>query len=343
MPIQCKGGYQLDYDNLDAINPFQGSNMILLSPAKPVVDHPPENIQEELNVEDLRQDDTLPFIPSVDNSLADVNISSTDSSVVIVTMNKTVEGQDACAASFDEDRAANVPANSDLNKPGNTFEEDAPLPAKGSYNFDFENLDAINPFQIGGSKIQNSPVLGRKVPDDGAPAETNKPAAVVCVVEVPQEAAVHPEAKPIAAVAPVSASTAKPSLLAPEPVSALVKEGAVKLEFSFGDGSEVKPKPPKKFGKRPSGVKPKEKKQAAHPKPVIEAPPTADAVDASAPKGSYSFDFEKFDDPNFNPFGTKTNVSNSSESSEKMSLVLRETSPEQTSNPEENKSLASER
>uniref|UniRef100_A0A3B3ICV0 Transforming acidic coiled-coil-containing protein C-terminal domain-containing protein n=1 Tax=Oryzias latipes TaxID=8090 RepID=A0A3B3ICV0_ORYLA len=37
MPIQCKGGYQLDYDNLDAINPFQGSNMILLSPAKPVV------------------------------------------------------------------------------------------------------------------------------------------------------------------------------------------------------------------------------------------------------------------------------------------------------------------
>uniref|UniRef100_H2MMF5 Transforming acidic coiled-coil-containing protein C-terminal domain-containing protein n=1 Tax=Oryzias latipes TaxID=8090 RepID=H2MMF5_ORYLA len=94
MPIQCKGGYQLDYDNLDAINPFQGSNMILLSPAKPVVDHPPENIQEEPNVEDLRQDDTLPFIPSVDNSLADVNISSTDSSVVIVTMNETVEGQD---------------------------------------------------------------------------------------------------------------------------------------------------------------------------------------------------------------------------------------------------------
>uniref|UniRef100_A0A3P9KJ74 Transforming acidic coiled-coil-containing protein C-terminal domain-containing protein n=1 Tax=Oryzias latipes TaxID=8090 RepID=A0A3P9KJ74_ORYLA len=34
MPIQCKGSYQLDYDNLDAINPFQGSNMILLSPAK---------------------------------------------------------------------------------------------------------------------------------------------------------------------------------------------------------------------------------------------------------------------------------------------------------------------
>uniref|UniRef100_A0A8C7XDC5 Uncharacterized protein n=1 Tax=Oryzias sinensis TaxID=183150 RepID=A0A8C7XDC5_9TELE len=75
MPIQCKGSYQLDYDNLDAINPFQGSNMILLSPAKPVVDHPPENTQEESNVEDLRQDDTLPFIPSVDNSLADVNIS----------------------------------------------------------------------------------------------------------------------------------------------------------------------------------------------------------------------------------------------------------------------------
>uniref|UniRef100_A0A3B3BJ19 Transforming acidic coiled-coil-containing protein C-terminal domain-containing protein n=1 Tax=Oryzias melastigma TaxID=30732 RepID=A0A3B3BJ19_ORYME len=95
MPIQSKGGYQLDYDNLDAMNPFQGSNRILLSPAKPAVDHPPEppeNTPEEPGVEDLRQDDTLPFIPSVDNSLADVNISSTDSSVVIVTYKEMVEG-----------------------------------------------------------------------------------------------------------------------------------------------------------------------------------------------------------------------------------------------------------
>uniref|UniRef100_A0A3Q3KQK7 Transforming acidic coiled-coil-containing protein C-terminal domain-containing protein n=1 Tax=Mastacembelus armatus TaxID=205130 RepID=A0A3Q3KQK7_9TELE len=36
MPIKSKGGYQLDFDNLDAINPFGGSNKMVLSPARPV-------------------------------------------------------------------------------------------------------------------------------------------------------------------------------------------------------------------------------------------------------------------------------------------------------------------
>uniref|UniRef100_A0A672IGR2 Uncharacterized protein n=1 Tax=Salarias fasciatus TaxID=181472 RepID=A0A672IGR2_SALFA len=35
MPIQTKGSYQLDFDNLDAVDPFQGSNKMALSPAKP--------------------------------------------------------------------------------------------------------------------------------------------------------------------------------------------------------------------------------------------------------------------------------------------------------------------
>uniref|UniRef100_A0A3Q3X008 Transforming, acidic coiled-coil containing protein 3 n=1 Tax=Mola mola TaxID=94237 RepID=A0A3Q3X008_MOLML len=33
MPIQSKGGYDLDFDNLDGIDPFQGSNKMMLSPA----------------------------------------------------------------------------------------------------------------------------------------------------------------------------------------------------------------------------------------------------------------------------------------------------------------------
>uniref|UniRef100_A0A672IIL7 Transforming acidic coiled-coil-containing protein C-terminal domain-containing protein n=1 Tax=Salarias fasciatus TaxID=181472 RepID=A0A672IIL7_SALFA len=37
MPIQTKGSYQLDFDNLDAVDPFQGSNKMALSPAKPAV------------------------------------------------------------------------------------------------------------------------------------------------------------------------------------------------------------------------------------------------------------------------------------------------------------------
>uniref|UniRef100_A0A3Q3DNY5 Transforming acidic coiled-coil-containing protein C-terminal domain-containing protein n=1 Tax=Hippocampus comes TaxID=109280 RepID=A0A3Q3DNY5_HIPCM len=36
MPIQSKGGYQLDFDNLDNINPFGSSNKMVLSPPRPV-------------------------------------------------------------------------------------------------------------------------------------------------------------------------------------------------------------------------------------------------------------------------------------------------------------------
>uniref|UniRef100_A0A674E3H0 Transforming, acidic coiled-coil containing protein 3 n=1 Tax=Salmo trutta TaxID=8032 RepID=A0A674E3H0_SALTR len=35
MPIQSKGGCQLYFENLDAINPFQGSTKMVLSPARP--------------------------------------------------------------------------------------------------------------------------------------------------------------------------------------------------------------------------------------------------------------------------------------------------------------------
>uniref|UniRef100_A0A665WIP9 Transforming acidic coiled-coil-containing protein C-terminal domain-containing protein n=1 Tax=Echeneis naucrates TaxID=173247 RepID=A0A665WIP9_ECHNA len=97
MPIRSKGGYQLDFDNLEMINPFQGSNMMVLSPGRPRVENlpveqpesqntKPENVSEEPVKMDSALDDTLPFIPSVENSLVNVsaNISSTDSSVITV-------------------------------------------------------------------------------------------------------------------------------------------------------------------------------------------------------------------------------------------------------------------
>uniref|UniRef100_A0A3B5LLJ3 Uncharacterized protein n=1 Tax=Xiphophorus couchianus TaxID=32473 RepID=A0A3B5LLJ3_9TELE len=37
MPIQSRGDYQLDFDNLDVINPFQGSKQMALSPFRPVL------------------------------------------------------------------------------------------------------------------------------------------------------------------------------------------------------------------------------------------------------------------------------------------------------------------
>uniref|UniRef100_A0A3Q0T2W5 Transforming acidic coiled-coil-containing protein C-terminal domain-containing protein n=1 Tax=Amphilophus citrinellus TaxID=61819 RepID=A0A3Q0T2W5_AMPCI len=97
MPIQSKGGYMLDFDNLESINPFQGSNKMVLSPARPAFDISPADhsksqnatpvttVEESLKMESAL-DETLPFSASVENSLADLSadISSTESSVVIV-------------------------------------------------------------------------------------------------------------------------------------------------------------------------------------------------------------------------------------------------------------------
>ncbi|CAK6956991.1 transforming acidic coiled-coil-containing protein 3 isoform X2 [Scomber scombrus] len=347
MPIQSKGGYQLDFDNLDAINPFNCSNKMVLSPARPAVENPAtdqnesqngkqENILEEPTKIESALDETLPFTPSVENSLADISadISSTDSSVVTMMKVPAVEEDDSCTATPDEKQPAIISSSVDQGQASGSFVEDAPLPSKGSYNFDFDNIDAMNPFQTGGSKIQNSPVPGRKVAENNPPAEEtqikeNKSADIVDVPEVAQEAPVRPEVKPIEAAAPVSSNASPPAAESmPQPAAAPNKEGPVKLEFNFDDGNEVKRKPPvKKFGKRPP-PKSKEGNVVSDSKPHKESPekPVAnDTTDAVAPKSSYSFDFEKFDNPNINPFGTNSVISNSPKCSMKSGPVPTET------------------
>ncbi|XP_060918693.1 transforming acidic coiled-coil-containing protein 3 [Labrus mixtus] len=362
MPIQSKGGYQLDFDNLDAVDPFQGSNKMVLSPARPVVENPPtpeadpqhtepEKISEEPTKIESALDETLPFTTSVENSLVDVsaNISSTESSVVTVVRVPAVEEQDSCTATPDEKQPAETSTSFNQDKVSGSFIEDAPLPAKGSYSLDFDNLDEINPFQTGGPKMQNSPVLGRKEPDNIPPVEEinikqDKPINVE-LPEVPQQVSVQPEVKPIAAVAPMSANAAESM---PQLADAPVTGEPVKLEFSFNDGSKVKQKPPpKKLGERPPVLKPKEGKPTSDIKPPREAPVMPGASDDAAvlaPKVSYSFDFDKFDDPNFNPFGTKASMQNSPMCSKKSVPVLMETSvTEQVEEPAEKEAVSEPR
>ncbi|XP_029901020.1 transforming acidic coiled-coil-containing protein 3 [Myripristis murdjan] len=338
MPIQSKGGYQLDFDNLDAINPFQGSNKMVLSPARPAAeDHStgqnesqhssPENMLEEPTKTETALDETLPFIQSVENSLADVSadISSTDSSVVTVVKVPAVEEQDSSTVTLDKEPSVDQDKAST-----SSFVEDAPLPPKGSYNFDFDNLDSVNPFQTGGSKIQNSPVLGRKVPNEALTVEATEekemnPTIIANVPESVQEAPIQPEVNPTAIAATISSDAIKPAEAesVPQPVTSLPREGPVKLEFNFDDGGEVKCKPPpKKFGKRPSGLKSTQGKPVPEKdsKPPKQSPvkPADHVEEIPAPKGSYSFDF---DDPNFNPFGTNSKMENSPKCSVKSSPV----------------------
>lgn len=145
------------------------------------------------------------------------------------------------------------------------------LPVKAIYKFDPEQIDAVDPFKTGGSKLQNSPVCVAKhkgsEPDLAASAES-----------------LNPE------------SLASTSISKPEPV---------KLDFEFSDVAPKKP-PPKKLGKR-LGTKVPPKKSSLPPVKEVEkskemcAETLADEVPVS--KASYGFDWNKFDDPNFNPFG----------------------------------------
>ncbi|XP_057715382.1 transforming acidic coiled-coil-containing protein 3-like isoform X2 [Corythoichthys intestinalis] len=222
MPIQSKGSYLFDFDNLDSVNPFQSSTKTVLSPVvqnPSPFNGPDSTFEEPTNKSDSALDETLPYTRSVENSLNNVSVevSSTDSSVI--TMKPlTVE----------QESRSDTPDEFGHEKKPDGFDEDAILPLKGSYNFDLDNIDTMDPFKTGGSKIQNSPVLARKKLESEAHI---KPADE----DVPFQSAL----KPTATVNPLSCAEVADSELSTE-------EHSVILELDF-HGGEVKGKsPPKK-------------------------------------------------------------------------------------------------
>ncbi|XP_011792165.1 PREDICTED: transforming acidic coiled-coil-containing protein 3 [Colobus angolensis palliatus] len=74
------------------------------------------------------------------------------------------------------------------------------------------------------------------------------------------------------------------------------RSGPIKLEFDLSDGATSKrAPPPRRLGER-SSLKPPLKRAAARQRKVEEDPPMP------ASRGSYHLDWDKLDDPNFNPF-----------------------------------------
>lgn len=200
--------------------------------------------------------------------------------------------------------------------PEQTQEEDQqelPVPT-GAYKFDPDLMDdSFNPFTCGGSKIPNSP------PPCGS---SSAPRLEPLGGPLPE-----PETSPAAAPAELeTANTTEP------PPSAK----PVLLEFGVDQGTASRP-PPKKLGgkktfRKSAANKPKPKSSEAsvqpapeatepeaHSQPAAEATPPA--LDTSAPlnlddvpipkAGTYNFDPSKWDDPNFNPFGSNSSVSSS--------------------------------
>lgn len=182
--------------------------------------------------------------------------------------------------------------------------DDSPIPPSGSYKWDPDNFDNIDPFNTGGSKIANSPVLGRKAP--------------VCTsISTPPHSPPVPAAKP-ARRDPSAPPEGPVPNVEEQPIAA--RHQSVRLEFDYSEenseASHQASPPPKKLGKKPGGKMPLRKSKLG----LKKAPPAqterldnvpAPEDDIPLPKASYDINPDKWDDPNFNPFSAKTGIPNS--------------------------------
>lgn len=272
MPVKSRGSYNLDFDNLNDINPFQSSMQLQNSPGNlqksPVrVSSSPEKTSEESS-NSLPLDNTAS--PSTTASTEypseqDNTFSSGKKSVLLeLESNKPdLFPKQAISGSLQESPSTEV---SQIDKSS--------------------SLDVISSevtySKTGESKLQNVPV------PEKASTEELKP------LEEPAISKGEPAEKP-----------------------GVTKAGPVKLEFDFENTSVRKP-PPKKLGKR-LGIKPPSKKTFSTKLKTenTEVENKSNVEDeAPVPRASYKFDWDKLDDPNFNPFGGGSKISTSPKCSE---------------------------
>lgn len=148
--------------------------------------------------------------------------------------------------------------------------EGIPVP-KAAYRFDPETYNEnMNPFAMGGSKLQNSPPPSQQgffLPKDDA----------------------------------------KESSLG---AAGELEGRAVRLEFDFVEGEEspeVKKAPLKKTGRKPASTLSPKRQRGGATRPVagteqVVKAPAADALEMPLPKVTQQVDSSQWDDPNFNPF-----------------------------------------
>ncbi|XP_033956911.1 uncharacterized protein tacc2 [Pseudochaenichthys georgianus] len=181
--------------------------------------------------------------------------------------------------------------------------DESPILPTTSYKWDPDNFESIDPFNTGGSKVANSPVLGRKGP--------------VCAPIAPP-----PESPSVSAVEPCPPAPLEKSITNPEEQPIVPNRQSVRLEFDYSEeGCEATPPPPKKLGKKPGGKMPLRKPRLGLKKapPVkteqldndLTATHNGNEEDIPVPAVSYKFDSDKWEDPNFNPFTTKKGIPNS--------------------------------
>ncbi|XP_068955236.1 transforming acidic coiled-coil-containing protein 2 isoform X4 [Petaurus breviceps papuanus] len=182
---------------------------------------------------------------------------------------------------------------SNIEGSGPELSEESPLDttaaSKATYPLDPDSAEGDIPPNTGNSKVQNSPPIGKKT----LPLATAPEA-----VDVTPSDTGGQENSP-------------------------AKGLSVRLEFDYSedkgswDDQLENPPPPKKIGKKPVAKMPLRRpktKKTVEKLDNAPASPTKSPVDPNEipiSKGSYTFDIDKWDDPNFNPFSSTTKIQES--------------------------------
>ncbi|KAJ7416893.1 transforming acidic coiled-coil-containing protein 2 isoform X2 [Pitangus sulphuratus] len=168
-------------------------------------------------------------------------------------------------------------------------EEAPPVPEGSDPSLDPDRFEGISAFSSGGSKVQNSPPASKKT---------------LPLTTAPEAGEVTP---------PDTGGQEDPP----------VKGVAVRLEFDYSEEKGVSEDqqestaPPKKAGKKPGAKMPLRRPKTKKPVEKLDNAPTTPTKSPTDPneipitKGSYTFDIDKWDDPNFNPFSSSTKMQES--------------------------------
>nr|XP_055156177.1 transforming acidic coiled-coil-containing protein 2 isoform X3 [Nyctereutes procyonoides] len=204
------------------------------------------------------------------------------------------EPVEECPVPSEETRAFEIkPELAKTEGSGPAVSEEAPLDLaavpKAPCPLDSEGAEGAIPPVSGSGRVQNSPPVGRK----------------------PSPLATAPEA---AEVTPSESGGQEDS-----PVKGL----SVRLEFDYSedkgswDSQQENPPPTKKLGKKPVAKMPlRRPKMKKTPEKLDNTPasPTRspdEPNDIPMAKGTYTFDIDKWDDPNFNPFSSTSKMQES--------------------------------
>uniref|UniRef100_A0A8D0HGV4 Transforming acidic coiled-coil-containing protein C-terminal domain-containing protein n=1 Tax=Sphenodon punctatus TaxID=8508 RepID=A0A8D0HGV4_SPHPU len=303
-PIASSGTYNLDFDTVELIDTFHAR-----APSSPDA----KNRDPKANIR-RKSTDSVPISRSTLSRSLSLQASDFDG-VSYLDNNETIGptadefstgSSSACSTlkrtkkprppSLKKKQTAKKPAEAPLVKEPQEEQSDIsqeasapPALAETAFPIDSNNFEGIDTFSTGGSKVQNSPPASKKT----LPLATAPEA-----VEVTPSDTGGQEDPP-------------------------VKGLAVRLEFDYSEekgSSEEQPEstpPPKRVGKKPGAKmpprRPKTKKtvEKLDSAPTTPTKPLTEPSDIPISKGSYTFDIDKWDDPNFNPFSSSTTMQES--------------------------------